>query len=425
MRKINCRKCGAEIDASLGECPNCGAVYYILPDEDQKLEWAMGMEPEAVQGRTENGAGPEKRAGAFGPEELLKADNDELFNTRVWRINEAEKQPAPADPGVQAFNAPGQANRPASPPPDLRARRAESQNRARRDAGAQGKAGRLRKIRLAVAAVALLAVLTLVLSIMDGLFDFGGDKRDGDGMPGVLGLTVEAATARLEALGLEVVTMEQAAGEPAGTVIGQSVKEGKTVKSGDSVTLTVSSGSEPVSSESVEYAEVPALTGKTYDEAREILAKLGLRIVRAEDAYSNTEAGIVISQSPMKGAKLRKDNLVMVTISKGPEPSPSPAGHTISVTAGKGGSVSPKGAVIVEDGQDQSFTITPDSGYEVAEVKADGQDVGVVTSYTFSGVTGSHTLYVVFRQKIEVSPSPSPSPPVSEADTPPASDGGE
>ena len=32
MQTIICKKCGAVIDASLGECPVCGAVYYIVPE---------------------------------------------------------------------------------------------------------------------------------------------------------------------------------------------------------------------------------------------------------------------------------------------------------------------------------------------------------------------------------------------------------
>ncbi|MEF9972162.1 MAG: hypothetical protein RR731_07615, partial [Oscillospiraceae bacterium] len=94
-------------------------------------------------------------------------------------------------------------------------------------------------------------------------------------------------------------------------------------------------------------------------------------------------------------------------ISKGKEPA---KGFDITVTAGKGGTVSPKGVVTVEEGKSQSFTITPDSGYEIREVKIDGQDIGAQTGYTFTNVTGAHTVYVVFQVKPTPTPSPVPTP---------------
>lgn len=100
-----------------------------------------------------------------------------------------------------------------------------------------------------------------------------------------------------------------------------------------------------------------------------------------------------------------------------PPATPEPVEYTITVTAGKGGSVSPSGQVTVPGGESRSFTITPDAGYVVGEVKVDGQDVGAVTEYTFSSVTGDHSLYVVFRAE-EATPPPTDTPPVI---TPPAS----
>lgn len=42
MKTIICKKCGAAIDPALGECPNCGAVYYILPNEESQPAENMG-----------------------------------------------------------------------------------------------------------------------------------------------------------------------------------------------------------------------------------------------------------------------------------------------------------------------------------------------------------------------------------------------
>jgi hypothetical protein len=70
--------------------------------------------------------------------------------------------------------------------------------------------------------------------------------------------------------------------------------------------------------------------------------------------------------------------------------------YTITATAGANGSISPSGAVSVSAGANQSFTITPDPGYHVADVLVDGVSVGAVTSYTFTNVTANHTIDASF-----------------------------
>ena len=70
--------------------------------------------------------------------------------------------------------------------------------------------------------------------------------------------------------------------------------------------------------------------------------------------------------------------------------------YTIEATAGAGGSISPSGSVSVREGRDQTFTITPDKGYAVSNVKIDGKSIGAVKSYTFENVSRTHTIEVVF-----------------------------
>lgn len=98
-----------------------------------------------------------------------------------------------------------------------------------------------------------------------------------------------------------------------------------------------------------------------------------------------------------------------------PPPLPVVSSYTITVTAGLGGSVSPRGTVSVNEGESVTFTITPEEGYETSEVKVDGQSVGACETYTFMDVSGDHTLYTVFRQKSEETPPPEETAP---ADTP-------
>ncbi len=70
--------------------------------------------------------------------------------------------------------------------------------------------------------------------------------------------------------------------------------------------------------------------------------------------------------------------------------------NTITASAGTGGSISPSGSVSVNYGANQSFTITANTGYSIADVTVDGASVGVVSTYTFSNVIASHTISASF-----------------------------
>ncbi|MEW6758486.1 MAG: PKD domain-containing protein, partial [Acidobacteriota bacterium] len=69
---------------------------------------------------------------------------------------------------------------------------------------------------------------------------------------------------------------------------------------------------------------------------------------------------------------------------------------TITATSGSGGTVSPSGAVVVNQGQNQTFTVSPAAHYGILDVVVDGVSVGPVSSYTFSNVQANHTLAATF-----------------------------
>ena len=70
--------------------------------------------------------------------------------------------------------------------------------------------------------------------------------------------------------------------------------------------------------------------------------------------------------------------------------------HTITASAGIGGSISPDGEIAVREGASQTFTFTPDSPYAVADVTVDGVSIGAVQTYTFENVDRAHTIAVSF-----------------------------
>jgi parallel beta-helix repeat protein len=74
----------------------------------------------------------------------------------------------------------------------------------------------------------------------------------------------------------------------------------------------------------------------------------------------------------------------------------APTTFTITASAGSGGTISPTGAVTVNQGASQTFTITPNSGFTVSSVTVDGTSVGAVSTYTFSNVQANHTVSATF-----------------------------
>ena len=73
-----------------------------------------------------------------------------------------------------------------------------------------------------------------------------------------------------------------------------------------------------------------------------------------------------------------------------------PTQWTITATAGTGGTISPSGAVLVNEGASRSFTITPNSGYLIADVLVDTLSVGAVSTYNFTNVVANHTIAASF-----------------------------
>ena len=73
---------------------------------------------------------------------------------------------------------------------------------------------------------------------------------------------------------------------------------------------------------------------------------------------------------------------------------------TIITSAGSGGKISPEGNVLVERGQNQKFTFTPNNYYEIDTVKIDGvenPEAATAGEYTFENVTSVHNIDVTFK----------------------------
>ena len=75
---------------------------------------------------------------------------------------------------------------------------------------------------------------------------------------------------------------------------------------------------------------------------------------------------------------------------------PATPSYLIQVSASPGGSIVPSGAVAVVQGRNQTFTITPASGYQLASLWVDGVAGPAQGSYTFTNVIAAQSLSARF-----------------------------
>jgi hypothetical protein len=70
---------------------------------------------------------------------------------------------------------------------------------------------------------------------------------------------------------------------------------------------------------------------------------------------------------------------------------------SISAEAGNGGHINPEGKINVNNGSKQTFSIKPDNGYMISDVKVDNTSAGPVSEYTYNNITSDHTISATFR----------------------------
>ena len=134
-------------------------------------------------------------------------------------------------------------------------------------------------------------------------------------VPDVTNLTEADAKVKLADANLEVSDVQKVKSDTveAGKVVETNPKAGSSVKEKSKVVLKVSAGKDTV--------EVGDYTGKTFDEAKAALQKLGIAVEKKESYSDTVESGKVMEQSVAKGEKVvAKDTKMVLTVSKGKEP---------------------------------------------------------------------------------------------------------
>ena len=253
-------------------------------------------------------------------------------------------------------------------------------------------AERMRKRLWITIIAALLALLTVILSTCSGAFNF---HKGLNSLPDLTGMTEEDAIATIEKLRGHASVSYEASTAKAGTVIRQGIPAGDAVTPNSTVSIVVSSGKSDAQPSAEPQELLPSLIGLSMELAQRTAEELGVTLIEGDYVYDdNIPYGSIVEQNPAGGTKVTKGMAVTVQLSAGPETTR----YTITVEAGYGGSVSP-GTTTVVEGEDISFTITPNEGYAIDRLVVDGTEVHSLDRYSFLTVDSNHTLSVTFREQ--------------------------
>lgn len=195
-------------------------------------------------------------------------------------------------------------------------------------------------------------------------------------VPNVVGKDEATARAAIEAAGLTVGTVTEAASDTvtSGLVISQTVAANTKTAKGTKVNLVLSSGLSSV--------KVTDVIGHEQSRAEQELATAGFQVSVKEAYSSDVRSGLVISTTPDRGTPAKPGSTVTMTVSQGKEKVTIPSvsvGMTYEAAA--------------EKLEDAGFTGTISEATE----SSDSVGSGFVTRYSPSGAVdpdGTVTIYV-------------------------------
>jgi hypothetical protein len=107
-----------------------------------------------------------------------------------------------------------------------------------------------------------------------------------------------------------------------------------------------------------------------------------------KSSTTTLEIGAVFT-SGTKGARLSRMATVITY-------TPGPTSFSIVSSAGANGVISPNGTTTVPQGNNQTYTITPNTNYKIASLTIDGTSTTATSTYTFTNVQANHTISATF-----------------------------
>lgn len=185
-------------------------------------------------------------------------------------------------------------------------------------------------MRIVVAIIIVIIVVYILGSFFD-VFHFGSKKNNSKNdtlvsedveesvvMIDLKGKTLDEAKTELKKLGLNVTEAgtEISDSYEKGQIIDQDVAKGETVKTGTTIKVTVSAGSEE---ENAKDVDVPDVTGKTAEAAMATLEDKNLTVSREFEFRNDVPSGQVIRQDPKAGKTVKEGTKVTIYVSQGTE----------------------------------------------------------------------------------------------------------
>ncbi|WP_055563967.1 Stk1 family PASTA domain-containing Ser/Thr kinase [Streptomyces atriruber] len=176
----------------------------------------------------------------------------------------------------------------------------------------EGRGRRQKKSNTSTWLLVLAGILVLVGAILIGKYTFGGDGG-GDGSikaPKLIGETEDEAKRSATNVGLkfEVGERKRCAKFPKGEVCDQNPGVDADVKKGDTITVTVSSGSPKIT--------VPDVQGLSYEVAEKQLQDKGFTNIEKATEESDRTPNKVIRQDPEGDTKAEKSEKITLTVAK-------------------------------------------------------------------------------------------------------------
>lgn len=218
-------------------------------------------------------------------------------------------------------------------------------------------------------------VIKLVVSMGPAAFE----------MPDVLGDRYDEADKTLTALGLVVnVEYEKNDDVPENSVIRVDITAGTSVKRGDTVTITISSGKKTI--------DVADVVGKTETDATTVLNGQGFKVTALENFDFNVEAGKVISQSPAAGTSQANGATITIYVSKGKQP------LTVTLDA-NGGTVDKTKIMVYMNSKYGSLPTPKRTGFTFEGWFTSAKGGDAVTSSTMVTSTANHALFAHWKGK--------------------------
>ena len=241
-------------------------------------------------------------------------------------------------------------------------------------------------IILILGAIALLALVAFVVAKLVGGNDGGGEATTAT-LPSVVGQAEAVAEQNLINAGFKVTkTPAESTEDQKGKVVQQSPEGGTTQTKGITVTLTIGAGPGTIA--------VPDVSGKSAEEAEQILREAGFTVASKEEQNTDVDPGDVIRTEPAADTQLAKGDKVTLIVS----------GDTAFVES------------FVGEDQDSATARLRELGFKVTtKLVASSEPAGTVVAQSPKGVEAKRGSTVTLSVSTGIAPT---TPPPTSSPTP-------